>query len=248
MKKYNITLLFILLTFTSIAQENIDYEDDTIVPIESQRNYFGANISPLMTGIISERNNYDIKVNVLYKRNYGEKNLRFSLNHLTEGNNLQYDYYQPTSSTDTSITRRYFNSSYYHYDFRFGFEELRGFSGSRVHVGLDGIIGLGSQRLGYFNKVFTRDSIGNYIPTDIDLTNDGERISNYLITGLDVSFGIDWVLNEAFIFTMQITPQFNYYIFRNNSTLIDPANEYADPINYADFKLGYFDINLIYRF
>ena len=86
------------------------------------------------------------------------------------------------------------------------------------------------------------------MPTDIDLTNDGERISNYLITGLDVSFGIDWVLNEAFIFTMQITPQFNYYIFRNNSTLIDPANEYADPINYADFKLGYFDINLIYRF
>ena len=79
MKKYNITLLFILLTFTSIAQENIDYEDDTIVPIESQRNYFGANISPLMTGIISERNNYDIKVNVLYKRNYGEKNLYFRI-------------------------------------------------------------------------------------------------------------------------------------------------------------------------
>ncbi len=248
MKKINLIPFLVFITFISSAQENIDYEDDTIVPIENQRNYFGTNISPLMTGIISERNNYDIKVNVLYKRNYGEKNLRFSLNHLTEGNDLQYDYYQPTSSNDTSITRRYFNSSYYHYDLRFGFEELRGFSGSRVHVGLDGIIGFGSQHLGYFNKLFVLDSIGNYMPTDLNLNNEGERISNYLITGLDVSFGIDWVLNEAFIFTMQITPQFNYYIFRNNELLIDPANEYAEPINYADFKLGYFDVNLIYRF
>ena len=248
MKKISLIPFLVFITFILTAQENIDYEDDTIVPIESQRNYFGTNISPLMTGIISERNNYDIKVNVLYKRNYGEKNLRFSLNHLTEGNDLQYDYYQPISSNDTSITRRYFNSSYYHYDFRFGFEELRGFSGSRVHVGLDGIIGFGSQHLGYFNKLFVLDSTGNYLVTDLDLNNEGERISNYLITGLDVSFGIDWVLNEAFIFTMQITPQFNYYIFRNNESLIDPSNEYAEPINYADFKLGYFDVNLIYRF
>ncbi len=249
MKKTNLLLLSIFLTIVSIGQETIDFEDDTIIPIESQRNYFGTNISPLMTGIISERNNYDVKVNVLYKRNYGEKNLRFSLNHLTEGNDLQYDYYMPTSSNDTSISRRYFNSSYYHYDFRFGFEELRGFSGSRVHVGIDGIIGLGNQQLGYFNRLFVKDSVGNYLVSADILDNEGERNSNYLITGLDVSFGIDWVLNEAFIFTMQITPQFNYYIFRNSkSPTVDPFNEYSSPINYADFKLGYFDVNLIYRF
>ena len=248
MKKTNLLLLFILFSFAFFGQENIDFEDDTIVPIESQRNYFGTNISPLLTGIISERDNFDIKINVLYKRNYGEKNLRLSFNHLTEGNDLQYDYYLPISSTDTSITRRYYNSSYYHYDFRFGFEELRGFSGNRVHVGLDGIIGLGSQKIGYSNKHFLKDSIGNYFYSEDNSLQDGQRTSDYIITGLDVSFGIDWVLNEAFIFTMQIIPQFNYYIFRKNSSLIDPDNQYSDPVNYADFKLGYFDINLIYRF
>lgn len=248
MKETNLLLLFILFSFAFFGQENIDFEDDTIVPIESQRNYFGTNISPLLTGIISERDNFDIKINVLYKRNYGEKNLRLSFNHLTEGNDLQYDYYLPISSTDTSITRRYYNSSYYHYDFRFGFEELRGFSGNRVHVGLDGIIGLGSQNIGYSNKHFLKDSIGNYFYAEDNSLQDGQRTSDYIITGLDVSFGIDWVLNEAFIFTMQIIPQFNYYIFRKNSSLIDPDNQYSDPVNYADFKLGYFDINLIYRF
>ncbi len=249
MKKTNLSLFFIfLLSLSLIGQDNIEIEDDTIVPIERQRNYFGTNISPLLTGIISERDNFDIKINLLYKRNYGEKNLRLSFNHLTEGNDLQYDYYLPISSTDSSITRRYYNSSYYHYDLRFGFEELRGFSGNRVHVGLDGIIGMGSQNLGYSNKLFMKDSIGNYYYTDVQSFEDGQRISNYIITGLDVSFGIDWVLNEAFIFTMQIIPQFNYYIFRNNSLLNDPDGQYSDPVNYADFKLGYFDINLIYRF
>ena len=40
----------------------------------------------------------------------------------------------------------------------------------------------------------------------------GRHIS---LTGLDVSFDIDWVLNDDFLLTFQVTPQFNYYIFRS---------------------------------
>ncbi len=79
------------------------------------------------------------------------------------------------------------------------------------------------------------------------LQTEGSRATSYLITGLDVSFGIDWVLNDDFILTFQVTPQFNYYIFRSEN-LIDPYNEYVQYGNYADFKLGYFDLNLIYKF
>ena len=75
----------------------------------------------------------------------------------------------------------------------------------------------------------------------------GSRSSNYLITGLDVSFGIDWMLNERFTFTFQVTPQFNYYIFLDENTQ-DLQNEYSASKNYADFKLGYFDLMLFYRF
>ena len=79
------------------------------------------------------------------------------------------------------------------------------------------------------------------------LQTTGDRVTSYLVTGLDVSFGIDWMLNDAFMFTFQITPQFNYYIFRSEQ-VIDPFQEYIQFGNYADFKLGYFDLNLIYKF
>ena len=70
---------------------------------------------------------------------------------------------------------------------------------------------------------------------------------NYLVTGIDVSFGLDWMLNEKFMFTFQITPQFNYYIFLNEKTE-DSQQEYVKGKNYADFRLGYFDLILYYRF
>ena len=55
-------------------------------------------------------------------------------------------------------------------------------------------------------------------------------------------------MNDAFLLTVQITPQFNYFIFLNESHLNDPSDEYIQFGDYADFKLGYFDLNLIYKF
>ena len=46
----------------------------------------------------------------------------------------------PVLTTDTSIFYRYFNSDYEYYDFRLGFEELRSYSTSRVHIGVDLIL------------------------------------------------------------------------------------------------------------
>ena len=77
---------------------------------------------------------------------------------------------------------------------------------------------------------------------------EGKRISNYLITGLDVSFGLDVFLSESFLVTLQLTPQFNYYIFSSDQTFEDPLDEYIQYGNFSDFKLGYLDIQLIYKF
>ena len=85
-------------------------------------------------------------------------------------------------------------------------------------------------------------------PNDPLVKTIGNRVTNYLVTGLDVSFGLDWIMNDAFMLTVQITPQFNYFIFLNQSQLEDPSGEYIPFGDYADFKLGYFDLNLIYRF
>ena len=255
-----LTFLLASLFITGFAQDPLS---DTIKKIDSlsvikkeqNPNYFGFNITPLMSGIITTSNDYNVKVGAVYKHNLGYKNIRFGMNYLTEGSNSFYDYYIPLNTSDTSILYRYFESNYHHYDFRIGFEELRGYSNTRVHIGADLIIGTGRQDSKYFHRFFMLDSTNKYVltPSSTDQTtsqllrSEGNRSSSYLITGIDVSFGFDWVLNEDFLLTFQITPQFNYYIFRSEN-LFDPYQEYIQFGDYADFKLGYIDLNLIYKF
>ena len=250
MKKiYIITICFLSFPFNFISQD--DFLENDSIPFEEFRNYLGSNISPLIMGVVSGKDNFNVKVNLSYKRNFRDKNLRFSLNYLTEGNVLLYDYFIPVSTTDSTLTNRYFNNSFEHYDFRFGFEELRGYNGTRVHVGVDAIFGYGTNNSTYFDRKFNHiDSTGNYM---LDTLRDnsslfeGNHNVNYLVTGIDVSFGIDWMLNEKFMFTFQITPQFNYYIFLDEK-ILDNQGEYSAAKNYADFRLGYFDLILYYRF
>ena len=249
MKNKLLFFTFSFVFFLSFKAQDI-LPNDTI-SMEENRNYFGSNISPLLMGVSAGKENFNVKVNLSYKRNFRDKNLRFSFNYLTEGNVSAYDYFEPISTTDSTLVNRYFDNSYNHYDFRFGFEELRGYNGTRVHVGIDAILGYGTNQSNYFDRKFNRlDSAGNYtLDTNSNVSNlfQGRRKSNFLITGIDVSFGIDWMLNERFTFTFQVTPQFNYYVFLNQRTK-DARNEYSSSKSYADFKLGYFDLMLFYRF
>lgn len=255
MKNYLFVFLFIptLIIGQDPFSDTIKKVDSLkYIEFEKQRNYLGVNITPLMTGIVSNQNDYNIKLSAIYKRNFGYKNLRFSLNYLSEGSSSLYDFYLPINTTDSSIYYRYFNTNYQYTDFRIGFEELRGYSDTRVHVGVDAIFGYGKQNSNYFHKLYEdSSSSGIYYLVERDsdhlLQTTGDKVTSYLVTGLDVSFGIDWMLNDAFMFTFQITPQFNYYIFRSEQ-VIDPFQEYIQFGNYADFKLGYFDLNLIYKF
>ena len=97
-----------------------------------------------------------------------------------------------------------------------------------------------------------KDSVGNYVPTINNLitNNEGNISYNYFITGIDLSFGMDLFLSESILLTLQLTPQFNYWIVNQNSIYINDLNgefeNYGN--NYADFKLGYFDLLLIYKF
>lgn len=255
--------LFLFLIFPAVLLSQDPFLDTTkslisdslkSIEYESSPNYIGLNITPLMSGIINSRDNYNVKLSAMYKRNFGYKNLRLSVNYLTEGNSPEFNFYYPVSSTNTSITNRYFNSNYSYTDFRFGFEELRGYSGTRVHVGMDAIIGYGSNKSNYFDRLLITDNNGNYVSAgdslnDLLINDDkGNRINNYLVTGLDVSFGLDWMINDSFIFTVQITPQFNYFILLNEKENIDPKEQYIESTNYVDFRLGYLDLNLVYKF
>jgi hypothetical protein len=97
-----------------------------------------------------------------------------------------------------------------------------------------------------------KDTTASYsqFPNNSLNNNSGNISYNYLITGLDISFGMDLFLSKSIILTFQLTPQFNYCIVNKNSIEIrDTIGEYKNPgTNYADFKIGYFDILLTYKF
>ena len=246
------TFLFPLI-LSSQDTTYVSFVDTNLYLHESERNYIGINLSPIVAGLLTNQNDHDIKLTAIYKRNFGDFNLRFSFNYLENISNSDHDFNMPVLTTDTSIFYRYFNTDYNYFDLRFGLEELRSFSSTRVHIGLDAIFGFGQQNSNYFHRSYKLDSSGYYLSNSdfqnhsLMLTN-GQRISNYIVSGLDVSFGMDVFLSETFLVTFQLTPQFNYYIFSSDELIDDPIDEYIQYGSYADFKLGYFDIQLIYKF
>ena len=250
MKFKILSILFLNLNFVSLYCQK-DIKSDTIPKIyESERNYIGFNFSPIISVFLNNNSFQSFKVNSIYKKNFGKLNTRISFNYLT---NFQNDFiYSPSASTDTSITYRFSNYSHNQFDVRFGFEQLRYLSFSRFHLGLDIILGYGKQISTYNHSLLLKDSIGNYTPTINNLINkmDGNFNCNYFVTGLDISFGIDLFLSESIVLTFQLTPQFNYLIVNSKSISVDdPLERFVNyGRSYPDFKIGYFDLLLTYKF
>ena len=245
-----LVILFLNLNFISLYSQK-DIKSDTVPKIyESERNYIGLNCSPIISVFLNNNSFQSLKFTSFYKKNFGKLNTRISLNYLT---NFQNDFiYSPSASSDTSITYRFSNFSHNQFDVRFGFEQLRYLSFSRFHLGLDIILGYGKQISTYNHSLLLKDSVGNYTPTINNLINkmDGNFNCNYFVTGLDLSFGMDLFLKESFLVTLQLTPQFNYLILNSKSISVDdPLDRFVNyGRDYADFKIGYFDILITYKF
>ena len=250
MKFKILVILFLNLNFISLYCQK-DIKSDTVPKIyESERNYIGFNCSPIISVFLNNNSFQSLKFNSIYKKNFGKLNTRISLNYLT---NFQNDFiYSPSASSDTSITYRYSNYSHNHFDLRYGIEQLRYLSFSRFHLGLDIIVGYGKQISTYNHSLLLKDSIGNYNPTINNFLNkmDGNFNCNFIVTGLDLSFGMDFFLSKSFLVTLQLTPQFNYlFIISKSISVDDPLERFVNyGRNYPDFKIGYFDILLTYKF
>lgn len=243
-------IIIVVITLSKFAKAQVDsaqYEIDDSTYFEDRPNYIGFNLSPLVTGIVGDYNK-DVKFTLIYKRNIGYKNLRFSLNHLRTVHPYPYNSYKVISTTDTSYYARFNTHDYQSIDVRMGIEELRGYRHARLHIGADVILGYASYGESYYDKNVVMDSAGVYRIEDTDFnTPTGYTDGTYFNFGVDVSFGFDWFLSDDFLFTFQITPQFNYN-FKIDGTKSDDLNVLPDPRNFADFKLTYFDVMLVYKF
>jgi len=230
--------------FSQVDSTEVEEADTSYYMLK--RNSLGANLSPLFTSAFGSSNKPS-KVSFVFKRNFGEKNLRIGVNHLLLANRTPYYTYASIKSTDSTIVNRYFGTDYKQYDIRIGFEELKGANFSQFHIGADLILGYAKFNSDYRDLTLQLDSSGVFKLKDATPLYLGSHSSDYFITGLDVSFGFDWFLSDEFTITLQLTPQFNFFI-ANNEKLVDEYKQYSPIKNFADFGLGYFDIMLFYRF
>ncbi len=251
--KSSLIAFFFVLSQWSFGQADsttTDSEFEEVVDsayFESRPNYIGVNLTPFFTSIMGRQNN-DIKMNFIYKRNLGDKNLRFSANYSTISNKSRYNYYSVVGTSDTSYTARFFTDHYKNFDVRFGFEELKGYQYSRLHIGADILLGGGLYEYKYFVNKFDLDSNQVYrLNENVNTQQEGKISGNYFNMGVSVSFGFDWFISEDFLFTFQLTPQFTYHLL-NSTTLEDNHGIYSSLNSFTDFKLGYFDVMMFYRF
>jgi hypothetical protein len=251
MKLAKYLLLFATLVIGKVVLGQIDStivdEPDTVY-FENRPNYFGVNLTPFFSSILGSENN-DVKAFVVYKRNRGDKNLRFSANYSTIANRSRYNYFNVISTTDTSYSARFFTGNYKNYDLRFGFEEIKGYQYSRLHIGADFIAGMGTYTYNYFENDFIKDSTGIYRVSTIDPQDQikGRIVGDYINLGVSVTFGFDWFVSEDFLFTFQLAPQFTYHMlssYRNEDT----HGVYSRLNSFTDFNMGYFDVMMLYRF
>lgn len=248
MNKIFVSFLLIVNSLVHFAQnDSINYTIDDSLYFEDKPNYVGFNLSPLVSGIVGDYNK-DVKFSLIYKHNLGFKNLRFSLNHIRTVHPYPYNSYQVINTTDSSYDARFNNHNYKSFDVRFGIEELRGYRHARLHIGADLILGYATYREDYYDKTIALDSAGVYRILDQGFESPtGYKSGDYFNLGVDVSFGFDWFISDDFLFTFQITPQFNYNI-KLSEVKADDNNVLVDPKNFADFKLNYFDVMLVYKF
>lgn len=80
MKRVLILIISIFSLGVFGQNDSTDYAINDSLYFEENPNYLGINVSPLVTSIVGDYDK-DVKFTMIYKRNIGYKNLRFSLNH-----------------------------------------------------------------------------------------------------------------------------------------------------------------------
>ena len=86
-----IAILGVLLSSIIVtrAQDSLFFEESDSIFFEERRNYLGVNLSPLFTSSFG-RENRNAKMSVVYKRNKGYRNIRFSANYMTLANKTSF--------------------------------------------------------------------------------------------------------------------------------------------------------------
>lgn len=257
-----------LLTFILVINVILNQaQEDSIQNFTNGYKYtLSTNLGFLGAAILGANGMEYTKFNAQFRRRIGKYNFRSSINRIEDYNRFYSPLFQSSdiiALNDSIITKREKYSKKNHNDIRIGFERgIKIGNNKRLYIGSDVMFGIrnsiryyGDYQTQYYtdsNGTQHFDPVSSFSQSDYGYihypVNRGSLYERYIYLGIDVSIGVEMAISKRFNLTFQYIPEFTYNSlhktsdFNNNNVF----SNYSKP--YLQFNLGYFDLNLSYKF
>ncbi|MEA3447941.1 MAG: hypothetical protein U9Q98_05765 [Bacteroidota bacterium] len=235
----------------SIAQDESESvvieEDSTATDTTWKGDFVGLNVYPAF-GMVGGGILPSTKIFLQYKHNWEKSGLRISANYINF--NSRDKRLDIVHVGDTNVLLRQYNNNIFTLDMRIGYERYMPFDGFKFHYGIGAIGGYHHYGKSYYHYEQTFDE---YPIKGINPPYEQKPLGWYradmLKVGADFSLGVDILLSDNVIVTVQYSPEFAYYMFLDSKE-DDDANVFDQDIveDYMDFRGDYIDLILSVKF
>ncbi len=242
-----ITLFLVKITAAQDESGSVVIEDSTKTDTVWKGHFVGLNVYPAF-GMVGGGILPSTKIFLQYQHNWEKSGLRFSANYINF--NSRDKRLDIVHVGDTNVLMRQYNNNIYTLDVRIGYERFMPLDGYRFYYGI-GLIG-GYHHYGksyyHYEQSFSEYPIkGINQPYEQNML--GWYRGNMLKVGADFSLGVDILLSNNVVVSVQYCPEFAFYKFMD-SEIEDDANVFNEDIveDYMDFRGDYIDLILSVKF
>lgn len=241
-------LMFVFtLTYAQEANEPSVSEDSTTIDSVWHGDFLGLNVYPAF-GMVGGGVLPSTKIFFQYQHNWKKSGLRISANYINfHSRDKRLDI---VHIGDTNVLLRQYNNNIFTLDLRIGYERFLPLDGFRFYYGIGAIGGYHHYGKSYYHYEESFDSFpieGIIQPYELNML--GWYRADMLKVGVDFSLGVDILLSENVIMSVQYSPELSYYM-RMNSEEEDDADVFNGDLvdDFMDFRGDYIDLILSVKF
>ncbi|MDA3820179.1 MAG: hypothetical protein PF590_06960 [Candidatus Delongbacteria bacterium] len=242
-----ISLFVVNITTAQDKSEPIVIADSVSKDTIWEGDYIGLNVYPAF-GMVGGGILPSTKIFLQYKHNWEKSSLRFSANYINF--NSRDKRLDIVHVGDTTVLLRQYNNNIFTLDMRIGYERFMPFDGFTFHYGIGAIGGYHHYGKSYY---LYKQSFSDYPIKGINQPYEQNMLGWYRAdmfkVGADFTLGVDILLSDNVVVTVQYSPELAYYMFLDSEE-DDDANVFDKDIveDFMDFRGDYIDLILSVKF
>ncbi len=242
-----ISLFVMDMSLAQESSESVVVDDSTSTDTIWQGDFVGLNVYPAF-GMVGGGVLPSTKIFLQYQHNWEKSGIRFSANHINF--NSRDKRLDIVHVGDTNVILRQYNNNIFTLDMRIGYERFIPFDGFRFYYGIGAIGGYHHYGKSYYLYEQSASSFpikGIISPYEQNML--GWYRADMLKLGADITLGVDILLSDKVVVSVQYSPEFAYYMFMG-SEKNDDAEVFDEDIveDYMDFRGDYIDLILSVKF